>query len=120
MIHGGVKDIKISIIRMKHRKTHYKKRHNLKKRLSRTLRKRKIIKHRGGLSNPCAAIQDKFDHYKAELNYQTAESIEDYYGEIRSLYDEANSIAGCNYLANQIQEFEYGPLSSKMNELLSV
>jgi hypothetical protein len=57
--------------------------------------------------------------YNNELYQQTSDTIEDFYSEVRSFYDEVRAASCPQSLLNAIQSFENGPLKIKMDELLS-
>jgi hypothetical protein len=75
-------------------------------------------------NTPCQNYLDRFRNLRADLNHQTADTIEDYTGEVRSFYDEVRAATTmnpqCNYLLGQIDTFENGELKDKMDELLSM
>ncbi len=118
---------------MVHRKTH-KRRHHSKRKSSRRTHTRRTHRRRthrrGGRAVPlknrnessCQNLLDRFHNIEADLNNQTAETIEDFYGEVRSFYDEVEDAArlnqSCHYLLGLIDAFENGPLKDKMDELL--
>jgi hypothetical protein len=55
---------------------------------------------------------------KNQLNQQTVNTIEDFYGSVRSLYLSATH-SGCSQnIINNIKEFENGQLSQKIEQLL--
>ena len=78
------------------RKTHRRKTHRSKTHRSKTSRRvhRRRTHRRGGAANQCAEIRDRLANMEANLNQQSANTIEDFVGEVRVLYDEAKR-KGC-------------------------
>jgi hypothetical protein len=104
---------------MKHRRTHRRKHHS-KRKTSRRTHRRRTHRRRGGASWVCQAEYDKLVGLRNRLQYQNAESIEDYIGEIRALYDEAERKDCGKGILKEIEEFENGPAMAKANSLLRV
>jgi hypothetical protein len=101
---------------MKHRRT---RRHRVKTSRRRTHRRR-THRRRGGASWVCQTEYDKLVALRNRLQYQNAETIEDYIGEIRALYDEAKRKDCGRGILKEIEEFENGPAMMKANSLLQV
>lgn len=117
MILGGHKAIKSLFSRMKHHKTRRAKYTRKQHRRSKTLRRNK---RRGGVNNrsPCDVIRDELNGIRANLNAQTANTIDEVYGEVGALYRRAQE-AGCNQvILNEIDAFKNGELNNRMDELL--
>jgi hypothetical protein len=115
---------------MPSRKTHRRKHHS-KRKTSRTVHRRRTYKRGGVASSECdQEIINKFNELKSRINNQTVNTIEDYYGEFSSLYKDAKRIGASNQCLDELIKFEYtikpngsmekGPLTLKMNALLSV
>lgn len=120
--HKGTKDIK-SFYRVEMvRKTHRRKTHRRKTHRSKTSRRvhRRRTHRRGGAANQCAEIRDRLANMEANLNQQSANTIEDFVGEVRVLYDEAKRKGCPQNLLNQIEDFENGPVSVRTNQLLRI
>jgi hypothetical protein len=111
---------------MAHRKTHRRRHHSKRKTSQRTHRRR--THRRGGRAvprrynrapNPCQHYIDRFINIQTDLNNQTAETIEDFVGEVRSFYNEVELRPECQFLLDQIVAFENEELSQRMDNLLS-
>lgn len=98
---------------MKHRRT---RRHRAK--TSRRTHRRRTHRRRGGASWVCQTEYNKLIALRNNLQYQNAETIEDYIGEIRTLYREAKRKDCGEKILKEIDEFENGPAMAKANSLL--
>jgi hypothetical protein len=57
---------------------------------------------------------------RVNLNQQSANTIEDFVGDVRSLYDEAKDKGCSQNLLDEIEQFELGPVGARTNALLRV
>jgi hypothetical protein len=103
---------------MAHRKTH-RRRHHSKRKTSRRVHRRRTHR-RGGANNVCGGIRGRLDNMRVNLNQQSANTIEDFVGEVRALYDEAKDKGCSQNLLDEIEQFELGPVGAKTNSLLRV
>ncbi len=108
---------------MAYRKTHRRRHHSKRKtsrRVHRRVSYRRRTHRRGGLNNVCGDIRSRLHNMREDLNQQSANTIEDFVGEVRALYDEAKN-RGCSQdLLDEIEQFELGPVGAKTNSLLRV
>jgi hypothetical protein len=103
---------------MKHRRTH---RHHSKRKTSRHTHRRRTHRRRGGLMNTSRCpdhIENRLRNLRDHLSQQTAGTIEDFYGDVRSLYDEAKDEGASHGCLGKIEAFENGPVKRKMDQLL--
>jgi len=108
---------------MAHRKTHRRRHHSKRKTSRHTHRRvthRRRTHRRGGVAanNGCNDISSRLANMRADINQQSANTIEDFVGDVRSLYDEAKDKGCSQNLLNEIEQFELGPVSAKANALL--
>lgn len=102
---------------MRHRKTHRVRRTRKQHRHRKTVRHHK---RRGGVNirSPCDRIRDELNGIRANLNAQTANTIDRVYGDIGALYRRAQDEGCSQNLLDEIDNFKNGPLSNIMEQLL--
>ena len=103
---------------------HCRRRHHSKRKTSRRTYRRRTHRRRthrrGGDNNSCGNIYNRLADMHEDLNQQSVNTIEDFVGNVRSLYNEAKN-KGCSQdLLNEIEQFELGPVSATTNALLRV
>ena len=101
------------------RKTHRRKTHRRKTHRSKTSRRvHRRRTHRRGGADMCSGFRNRLAAMRGELNPQRENTIEEFVGKVRALYDDAKR-AGCDQnLLDEIEAFENGPVMQRANALL--